>query len=338
MNTEGQDCGQDLGGSPAPWEARPRADGASSSDVSGRHPIAAGAPLSQGAAPTLVLSAADRWIRSRLNATIATVTDALDGYRFDHAAQAIYAFVWNDFCDWYLELSKPILTGAAASEVEKRGTRHTLVQTLETLLRLAHPIMPFITEEIWQMVRPLAGIEGDTIMLAPYPTTDADLDDPVAVREMDWVMQFILGVRRIKGEMNIPPSKPLPVLLGNASDQDLAWLAASRPYLDFLARTESVRILPAGEDPPESALALVGEMQVLIPMAGLIDKEAELKRLDKEIARLEGDVTRTEAKLANPSFVDKAPAAVVTKERERMAESQAAIDKLRGQRVKIQAL
>ena len=151
-------------------------------------------------------------------------------------------------------------------------------------------------------------------------------------------MQFILGVRRIKGEMNIPPSKPLPVLLANASEQDRTWLAASRPYLDFLARTESVTVLEPGQEPPESALALVGEMQVLIPMAGLIDKEAELKRLDKEIARLEGDVTRTQAKLANPSFVDKAPGAVVEKERERMAESRAAIGQLVGQRAKIQAL
>jgi valyl-tRNA synthetase len=312
MNTENRDCG--VGAAPSPR------------------------PGAKGAAQDLRLSAADRWIRSRLNSTIATVTDALDGYRFDHAAQAIYAFVWNDFCDWYLELCKPILTGATASEADKRGTRRTLVQTLETLLRLAHPIMPFITEEIWQKVKDLAGVEGETLMLAPYPAADAALDDPAAVAEMDWVMQFILGVRRIKGEMNIPPSKPLPVLLANASGQDRAWLAASRAYLDFLARTESVTLLEPGQEPPESALALVGEMQVLIPMAGLIDKEAELKRLDKEIARLEGDAARTQAKLANPSFVDKAPAAVVEKERERMAESRAAIEQLGAQRAKIQAL
>jgi valyl-tRNA synthetase len=317
MNTQGQD---DVRGS--------------TNAAGGRMPGA----VSGQAGGDMVLSAADRWIRSRLNATIATVTDALGGYRFDHAAQAIYGFVWNDFCDWYLELCKPVLTGVTASDADKRGTRHTLVRTLETLLRLAHPIMPFITEEIWQKVKGLAGVEGETILLAPYPSADAALDDPAAVAEMDWVMQFILGVRRIKGEMNIPPSKPLPVLLGNASDQDRAWLAASRPYLDFLARTESVTVLAPGQEPPESALALVGEMQVLIPMAGLIDKEAELKRLDKEIARLEGDVARTQAKLANPSFVDKAPAAVVDKERERMAESRAAIEQLGGQRAKIQAL
>ncbi len=333
MNTQGQDCGQGTCGSAALG-----ATGQDAGPSRGEEGSRTSDRLRLDAAPRVRLSAADRWVRSRLNATVATVTEALDGYRFDHAAQAIYGFVWNDFCDWYLELCKPVLTGATASEADKRGTRRTLVQTLETLLRLAHPIMPFITEEIWQKVKDLAGAEGETVMLAPYPAADAALDDPGAVAEMEWVMAFILGVRRIKGEMNIAPGKPLPVLLANANDQDRAWLAASRPYLDFLARTESVTILEPGQEPPESAMALVGDMQVLIPMAGLIDKDAEIKRLDKEIARLEGDVTRTQAKLANPSFVDKAPAAVVDKERARMAESQTAIDQLRGQREKIQAL
>ena len=239
---------------------------------------------------------------------------------------------------WYLELSKPTLTSEASSDAAKRGTRRTLVQTLETLLRLAHPIMPFITEEIWQKVKPLAGIEGETLMRAPYPVADPSLADPAAVAEMNWVMQFILGVRRIKGEMNIPPGKPLPILIGNASPQDLAWLGASRPYLDFLARTESIRVLGSGEPAPESAISLVGEMKVLIPMAGLIDKEAELQRLAKEIARIQSDLERARAKLANPSFVDKAPPAVVQKERDKIAEQEAALAKLREQEAKICAL
>jgi valyl-tRNA synthetase len=155
---------------------------------------------------------------------------------------------------------------------------------------------------------------------------------------MDWVMQFILGVRRIKGEMNIPPGKPLPVFIEHAGPQDLAWLEASRPYLDFLARTASISILSEGETAPESAISLVGEMKVLIPMAGLIDKEAELKRLAKEIARIEADVERTRGKLANPSFVDKAPAAVVRKERDKIAEQETALAKLREQEDKIRAL
>jgi len=297
MNTEGQDCG------------------------------AAGGALE--------LSAADRWIQARLDSTIATVTDGLEGYRFDLAAQAIYEFTWNAFCDWYLELSKPVLTGEGVSEAAKRGTRRTLVATLETLLRLAHPFMPFITEEIWQRVAPLAGCSGETIMLAPYPAPSGEPADTGTAAEIEWVQQFILGVRRIKGEMNIPPGKPLPVLIANASERDLEWIAKARPYLDFLARTESITVLDDATQAPESAIALVGEMKILIPMAGLIDKEAELKRLDKEIERLSGDVKRTKGKLANPAFVDNAPAAVVDKERVKLAESAAAIAKLQEQRARI---
>ena len=198
--------------------------------------------------------------------------------------------------------------------------------------------MPFITEEIWQKVKPLAGVNGDTIMLAPFPLADAGAEDLPAVREIDWVKQCILGIRRIKGEMNIPPGKPLPVLVANASEQDQLWLKTARPYLDFLARTESITILTNETDAPEAAMALVGTMKLLIPMAGLIDKDAELKRLDKELARLTDDNARIEQKLANASFVDKAPAAVVAKERERLAENAAAIGNLLAQRDKIAAL
>jgi valyl-tRNA synthetase len=284
------------------------------------------------------LSAADRWILSRLQKTIADTREAIDGYRFDHAAQAIYEFTWNSYCDWYLELSKPVLTGNTSSEAAKRGTRRTLVQVLETILRLAHPIMPYITEEIWQRAAPLAGVSGDTVMHQPYPATNEGLVDAAAVAEMEWTMGCILGVRKIKGEMNIAPGKPVPVLLANASPQDEAWLRNSRPYLDFLARTESVEVLPAGEDGPESATALVGEMKLLIPLAGLIDKEAELARLEKEIDRLAKDLQRTEAKLQNPAFVDKAPEAVVQKERDKLSKGEMALAELRSQADKIRTL
>ena len=300
MSTEGQDCG--LGSEP------------------------------------LELTAADRWIRARLHATVATVIEAMEGYRLDLAAQAVYDFTWNELCDWYLELSKPVLTGADASEAAKRGTRRTLVTTLETLLRLAHPLMPFITEEIWQKVAPLAGVTGETVMLAPYPAPDPAAADPESEAEIEWVKQFILGMRRIKGEMNIPPGKPLPVLVANASERDREWIQAARPTLDFLARTESIAILDDESSAPESAIALVGEMKILIPMAGLIDREAELKRLDKEIGRLTDDVARTESKLANPSFVDKAPEAVVQKERAKLADHAAAIANLKVQRERIATL
>ncbi len=286
----------------------------------------------------IVLSAADRWINARLHRAIAQVHSAIDGYRFDLAAQAIYEFTWSEFCDWYLELAKPVLTGEHAGDAAKRGTRRTLVQTLETLLRLAHPFLPFITEEIWQKVKPLAGVAGETIMLAPYPVADAGVDDPAAVAEIEWVQQFILGVRRIKGEMNIAPGKSLPVLVSNASAQDRAWIEHARPYLDFLAKTASITVLDDERAAPESAIALVGEMKLLIPMAGLIDKAAELKRLDKAIGRLRADIARIEGKLANPSFVDKAPAAVVQKERERLTEQGAALAQLVAQHTRISAL
>ncbi len=300
MNTEGQDCAQ--------------------------------------AGGEIQLSAADLWIRSRLQSAIRTVTEAIEGYRFDHAAQAIYEFTWNEFCDWYLELSKPVLTNDDASPAAMRGTRRTLVQTLETLLRLAHPVMPFVTEEIWQKLRPLAGTQGETIMLAPFPTADESLVDERSVAEIRWVMQLILGVRRIRGEMNIPPSRPLPLLLQHVSPQDLEWLDASRSYVDFLARTESVEILPDDARAPESAMALVGEMKVLIPISGIIDKDAELARLEKAIGRLRTDLERTEKKLENPSFVDKAPPAVVQKERDKATDQRASIAKLTEQEHKIRSL
>jgi len=284
------------------------------------------------------LSAADRWIKSRLYQTIDAVHNAINGYRFDLAAQSIYEFTWSQFCDWYLELAKPVLTSDTASAAAKRGTRQTLVQTLETLLRLTHPFMPFITEEIWQKVAPLAGASGETIMLAPYPIADAGTADPEAVAEMEWVQQFILGVRRIKGEMNIPPGKPLPVLVANASARDRQWIDLARPYLDFLVRTESITVLDDEAHAPESAIALVGEMKVLIPMAGLIDKHAELGRLDKEIGKLRADIERIEKKLANPNFIDKAPPAVVANERERLADQGSALAQLVAQQAKIARL
>ncbi|MEW8382416.1 MAG: class I tRNA ligase family protein, partial [Candidatus Thiodiazotropha taylori] len=294
-------------------------------------------------------SLADRWILSRLQKTKQAVADAIDGYRFDHAAQAIYEFTWNEYCDWYLELCKPVLNNEQASDEAKRGTRRTLVRVLENLLRLTHPVMPFITEEIWQRVAPIAGVipatEGDTpaestatIMNQPYPTARHSLIDEDAESEMAWVMQFILGIRKIKGEMNIAPGKPVPVLLANTSESDKLYAERHRPFLDFLAKTESIEILTPQDKEPESATALVGEMKVLIPLAGLIDKAAEIKRLEKEINRLQSDAERTDKKLSNPNFVDKAPQAVVQKERDKLAESRKALESLQAQLEKIQQL
>ena len=284
------------------------------------------------------LSLADRWIRSRLQQTISNVTDAIEGYRFDHAAQAIYEFTWNEYCDWYLELSKTVLNNENSTEASRRGTRKTLVTVLETLLRLAHPVIPFITEEIWQQVAPLAGVKGETIMLQPWPVTNESLLDTYAEDEMQWVMQFILGIRKIRGEMNISPGKQVPVLLSQCTPIDEQRAIDHRAYLDFLARTESISVLSGSDEEPESAITLVGEMRVLIPMAGLIDKEAEIKRLEKEIGRFDGEIQRLEKKLSNRGFVDKAPEAVVQKERDKLVDAEKALANLQAQITRIRAL
>jgi valyl-tRNA synthetase len=278
----------------------------------------------------------DRWIQSRLHQVIATTSHATDNYRFDLAAQAIYDFTWNEYCDWYLELAKISLQ--SDDEALQRGTRKTLLTVLESLLRLAHPIMPFITEEIWQRVAPLAGIAGDTIMLQAYPVTDEALIDNDAITQTQWIMQFILGVRRIRGEMNIAPSKPLPVLLQNGSAVDEQSLNNNRHYLQKLARLESITWLNADEVTPESAIALIGELKILIPIAGLIDKEAELVRLDKEIQKIVKELPRIEGKLSNPSFVDKAPQDVIDKEKAKLADLHSILNNLEQQRSKIQSL
>jgi len=284
------------------------------------------------------LSLPDRWILTRLQETTRQVHEAIEHYRLDHAAQAIYEFLWNGYCDWYLELTKSVLTSADSTPAQQRGTRHTLVQVLERALCLAHPIMPFITEEIWQRVAPLAGVSGATIMLRDYPTVNTKLIDTRAAADMDWIMSFVLGVRKIRSGMNIAPSKPLPVLLQNGSAEDQRLLNENRNFVVALARIDAITWLDAGAQPPESATALVGEMKVLIPMAGLIDKNAELARLAKEMERLSGEIERIGAKLANPSFADKAPAAVVDKERAKLHEAQSALAKLREQHTRIAAM
>jgi valyl-tRNA synthetase len=284
------------------------------------------------------LSAADLWITSRLQETVKTATSAVESYRFDHMAQAIYDFTWNEYCDWYLELSKTILNSDAVTDLQKQGTRRTLIIVMENLLRLAHPIIPYITEEIWQRVAPLAGVEGETIMLQPYPEYNGSLVNQQATEDIEWAMAFILGVRRIKAEMDIAPGKPVPVLLSHVSGEDEQRLEAARPYINFLAKTESIELLHTDQHEPESAIALVGEMKILIPLAGLIDKDAELARLQKEIDKLEKETARLNGKLSNSSFVDKAPEAVVNKEREKLAEVEKALVHLLQQAEKIRTL
>jgi len=293
MNTEGHDCGQNGG--------------------------------------AVILNHADHWILSRLQITTDTVRKSIESYRFDHAAQAIYEFTWNEYCDWYLELSKPVLNSDSSTEEELRGTRQTLVQVLETLLRLAHPVMPFITEEIWQRIAKLAGRTGDTIMLQSYPEQNSNRINRASVDTIQWVMDFVLGIRKIRSGMNIKPGKTLPVLLQNASEQDSKRLEECLHYLKSLARIESVTVLDTEEQAPESATALVDDMKVLIPMAGLIDKQEETSRLNKEIDKLNKDIQRLEAKLSNENFTSRAPEAVVEKERKKLDEQSRAMQNLKDQ-------
>ncbi|MDR6679220.1 valine--tRNA ligase [Pseudomonas oryzihabitans] len=284
------------------------------------------------------LSSVDRWIISQLQRTEAEVTRQLDAFRFDLATQALYEFVWDEYCAWYLELVKPVLWDENASVERQRGTRRTLARVLEVVLRLAHPFMPFITEEIWQRLKAPAGVQGETLMLQPWPVANEARIDAAAEGDIEWVKALMLGVRQIRGEMKISMAKRIDIIVANASAEDQRRLADFEPLLNKLAKLESVRVLAAGEEAPMSATTLVGEMEVLVPMAGLIDKDAELARLDKEIGRLDGEVRRVGGKLANEGFVAKAPAEVLEKERAKLAEAEQALAKLVEQREKIATL
>jgi valyl-tRNA synthetase len=277
------------------------------------------------------LSVADRWIRSRLQRTELRAMQGIDQYRFDLTSQAIYEFTWNEYCDWYLELSKPALLDANGDDAGLRGARRTLVEVLEVLLRLSHPLIPFITEAIWQRIAPLAGRQGDSIMTQPYPLPDHDQIDEEAESEMEWLKGFILGVRKVRGEMDIPPGTRVPILLQNASNRDLDRVAGYRALLKSLARIDAIDALSDGQPAPESATTLLGSMKLLIPLEGLIDKEAETARLNREIDKLSRDLSRSASKLKNPSFVERAPKEVVQKEQARVEAFRAAIEKLREQ-------
>lgn len=299
MNTEGEDCG------------------------AGNEPVE--------------LSLADRWITSKLQQCEREVIRHLDQYRFDLAAYALYEFIWNEYCDWYLELSKPALSDDQASIEAKRGTRRTLVRVLETVLRLAHPIMPFITEEIWQRIAPLAGKSGDTIMLQPYPVPAAGREDEHAIADLEWLKDVIIAVRNIRGEMNISPAKKIPVLLRGQNADEQRRMTENRQFLSSLAKLESLDWFE-GSDAPMSATQLVGDTEVLVPMAGLIDTAAEMARLDRELGRLDKEIARLQGKLGNEKFTARAPADVVEKEQEKLRDAQNNQRRLSEQRAAIEAM
>ncbi|MGB6306550.1 MAG: valine--tRNA ligase [Steroidobacteraceae bacterium] len=284
------------------------------------------------------LSLADRWIQARLAAMLARVESGFAEYRLDTVANALYDFTWHEFCDWYLELSKAVLQSESASSAAKRGTRQTLIRTLETLLRALHPLAPFISEEIWQRVRCSAGVAGDTIMRCAFPAAAGIEVDLQAEAEMRWVIDFIEGVRQIRGELDIAPSRKLEVLLQNAASTDVEYLDRNLRYLTRLAQIEVPRVLGQAQAAPISAVAFVGTLEILVPMAGLIDPAAELDRLAKQQRKADGDLQKMEAKLANAQFAKNAPPEVVAKDRQRLAELRTEIGQLSAQIARVKAL
>jgi valyl-tRNA synthetase len=296
-------------------------------------PLDCGQILVDGKPGAMELSLADRWIIGLFNQTVKTFDDHMAAYRFDLAANTLYEFTWNQFCDWYLELTKPVMQHG--SEAQMRGTRHTLVTVLEKMQRLMHPIMPYITETIWQRVKPLAGVTGDTLMLATFPSYQAELVDSDAMADLEWIKQVIVAVRNIRAELNIAPSKPLNALVRGVSYQDRIRLEANQAFFASLAKLETITILSEGETAPMSTTQFIGNMELLIPLAGLIDVSAEMARIDKLLEKLAQEIARIEGKLSNEGFVAKAPAAVIDKERAKMTDLKRDIDKLNEQKIEL---
>ena len=280
-------------------------------------------------------SEADEWILSRLQTTITETTNSIEQYRFDHAAQTLYDFVWNEYCDWYLELSKPVLWDDPSSNELRQGTLRTLLEVLETILRLMHPLMPFITEEIWQNVAPRLGINGDSIMLAQWPEADHELINGDAEAEMEWLKSIIVAVRTIRSESNIPPGDELGLILGNTVADDSARVTRHKQALAKLAKVASITIAKSGEEQPPTLSALAGTIEVMVPMAGVIDVDKELARLDKELDRLTAERGRLAGKLSNDNFVARAPADVVDKERAKLADIETSISSITTQKSKM---
>jgi valyl-tRNA synthetase len=290
------------------------------------------------AATAVELSVADRWIRARFGRLLARLEEAYRDYRFDYAASALYEFAWYDFCDWYLELTKPVLQAADAAAAARAGALQTLCGVLEALQRVLHPFMPFITEEIWPRVAPLAGVSGASVMLAPYPRAADYPQDEAAEREAAWIQAVVLGVRQIRGEMNINPARRVPLLLRDASAQEAADAARHRALIARLAGLESLELLAGEVAAPPAAVALVGTLTLLVPMAGLIDAAAEIERLGKLIGKTQADLGKIQARLANENFIRNAPAEVVAGERERERELARTVSSLGAQLTRVRGM
>lgn len=278
---------------------------------------------------------AERWILSRLSTVAAEAETHFASYRFDLLSQALYEFAWNEFCDWFVELAKPALQGDDADAAQ--STRHTLLFVLERLLSLLHPLVPFVTEELWRQVAPKLGIDEATVMLRPYPQA-ADFsgqDYAAAEADVEWLKSMVTALRRIRSELNVAPSKTVPLLLADCSASDRERAARFDSQLRFLTRLESIAVLDDAGAAPAAATALVGELRLLVPLEGLVDLGAERARLDKEIKRVEGEKAKSHNKLSSDTFVANAPAAVVEQERKRLADWSLQLEALIAQRAKL---
>jgi valyl-tRNA synthetase len=280
----------------------------------------------------------DQWIISRLQHLIQETDKHYEQLRFDLLAQSLYDFVWNEFCDWYLELSKPILYQDQFSVAEKCGTRYTLITTLEVILKLLHPIMPFITETIWQSVKPLLHSNDTSLMIANYPIYDAALINEEAQTDVEWMKQIIVSIRTIRSEMNVSPAVTIPVYLRQGTAEDKLRFNRNETLLIALAKLSEISWLENNIEPPPSSTALAGQLEILIPLAGLINKTAEIARLEKELAKVQIEIDKAKQKLNNPTFVDKAPPAVVTQEKERLIDFERNFKQLSEQKEKIARL
>lgn len=268
---------------------------------------------------SLEYAVADRWIRSRLRAVIGRCQRAFSEYRFDLATQALYEFTWHEYCDWYLEMTKTVLNDTDAPQARVRAAQRCLADVLGALLRLLHPIIPFVTEELWLELCERTGRDSATIMLEAQPRPESFEADEEAEAEIDWLKAFVMGVRQIRGEMSIAPGRRLPALLAGATDLDRDRVRRHGALLRSLARLDEIGFVEVADEVAGAATALVGRMTVLVPLEGLIDMAAERARLSKQIQRAAGDRQRSEHKLANPQFIANAPAAVVDRERQRAA-------------------
>ena len=281
-----------------------------------------------------VLSNQDKWILSRLQHTKIEVEKHLADYRLDLMSQTLYEFVWHDYCDWYLELSKPLLE----NNKTKQGCEATLLKVLSETLVLLHPIIPFITEEIFEQSQKLHSNSDEKLISQAFPEPEEALFNNEAESEVEWLKEFILGIRKIRGEMNISPGKPLQCFIKSFNSKDKDYIENNKSIIFTLAKLDSIELIEANKEEPESAIALVGEMKILIPLAGLIDKDAEIDRLNKEIDKLIKLKAQFSGKLNNKKFTSGAPEAVVKKEQDKLATVEKALQDMESQLEKISLL